>query len=115
MSEQITGEQLERASYDPPNITVKCHECGAEIDLNRDNYWPSPDGERFCCFDCHKDVSIINTFKIEPYLCIAEACHGDGLDIVKVEVRARTEPEAIKKACEYADMINEGVGCYLEA
>ena len=63
MSEQITGEQLERAAYNDNNTIAHCHECGAEIDVEHDYYGESIDGERFCCWDCREQFAMLGTIK----------------------------------------------------
>lgn len=117
MSEQITGEQLERAAYHDNNTTAHCHECGANIDVEQDTYGQSIDGEKYCCYDCREDFARLHTLfcnHINRWLADA-GLHKDGRwgDGECVETRHANEHEALKRAAEMAEMV-WGVKSYIE-
>ena len=115
MSEQITGEQLEKASYDKPNCTAHCHECGEKIDTDQEIYGISRDGERHCCYECLDNVIRLSSLHYTHRGIFGGfAEHGKGNDRVIVEVRANSQQEALKKAEEYAGYTLEGVNAYVE-
>ena len=113
MSEQISGEQLERASYDPQNNQAVCAECGASIELDEGDYGVSLDGEKYCCWDCMKEAVKISSYHhttIGDYWS-ASATLGN------VEVSIRNQPDqqtALKEAFNLAEINWEGVPAYIE-
>ena len=100
---------------DDPKTTTTCHECGTAIDTEQDTYYVSRDGERYCCWDCDEDITRLSSIHYSDRTWGASAEFGKGLDCVEVQVRAKSQPEALKKAEDYGDIINEGVNAYLEA
>lgn len=105
---------LESKAYHDNKTEVACHECGAVIDTEQDTYYVSRDGARFCCCDCDGDITRLSSIHYSSGEWGASAEFGKGLDCVEVSVLAKSQPEALKKAEEYGDIINEGVNCYLE-
>ena len=115
MSEKITGEQLEASAGRDKPVEVTCHECGTIIDCDNDTHYISRDGERFCCSDCDGEITRLSSIKYtHSNEWGGSAEHGKGFDRICVEVRARSQAEALKKAEEYGQITNEGVNAYLE-
>ena len=111
-SDILESEAVAEASK-PAETT--CHECGAIIDCDEDTHYISRDGERFCCWDCKDGITQLSSIHYthsNEWGGFAE--HGKGFDMVTVEVRARNQPEALKKAEERGKFNFEGVNAYIE-
>lgn len=54
----MTGEQLERASWDEPDTTATCNECGRDFDTDKEIYAEGKN-ETVCCAECFGNSAII--------------------------------------------------------
>ena len=107
------SDKLEYDAFHDCNTKATCYECGAEIDVEQDDYLISRDGERFCCGSC--DVNRLHAINHGDYWG-GYASNGSILDgtLIEVSVQANSREEALKKAEDYGEMINEGVNAYVE-
>ena len=109
----MTGEQLERESYDSHNTTATCEQCGTSIDVEDESYGVSMDGESYCC-----DVCMDSAVKIS-------ARGGTGLSgdrfssdasLNEVEITVWNRPNrqvALKSAFDLAEVLFEGAPAYI--
>ena len=111
MIELITGEQLEASSYDKPNTTAECSECGTMIDVEQECYGVSIDGEKHCCWGCSKAFAMLGSICMTPplwgYLGIANY-KGE-----EITTKRSQERESLERAAELAELA-WGVKSYIE-
>ena len=113
MSEQITGEQLEASSYDKPNTTAECSECGTMIDVEQECYGESIDRERYCCYDCRKEFAMLRTVFHSHYNSNGKWGGYASFNGEEVSTLRTTDTEALKRAEELAELA-WGVKSYIE-
>ena len=105
MSEQITGEQLEASSYDKPNTTAECSECGTAIDVEQDYHGVSIDGEKYCCSYCMENMVKVYCFQMCHQVLWLAAGHVDNVEITVV---ADSRKQALSELEDWFDGSHRG-------
>lgn len=111
----VTGNE----PYFNPSTAATCHECGISIAAEQEPCGISRDGERHCCYECMmKYVIRLSSLKHTHYddgkRWGGSAAFGRGVNEITVEVFGRSQAEALKRAEDYGQMVNEGVNAYIE-
>jgi len=108
----MTGEQLERTSYDNHNTIAECAECGARFDVEDVEHGVSIDGDSYCCPDC-----MTTSVKIDAFY---GKCSGNWIanaELSELSVCISNQPDkktALKEAFELAEINWEGIPAYIE-